>query len=123
VVRLEAVVLPDQSKVAIAPPTILPCSMAEAIVRWVREEAAPCALELGSPLRSVSNLASFYCRGRNGIAGAKLSEHGKANALTLSCRPRIVTPLFRAQESGDAICAHETHSEARSAAPARPRRR
>jgi hypothetical protein len=83
VVRLEAVVLADQSRVAMAPPAIVRCTMAEAIVSWVREEAAPRALALGSPLRSIANLASFDCRGRNGILGAKLSEHGKANALDI----------------------------------------
>jgi hypothetical protein len=83
VVRLEAVVLPDHSRIAITPPATLRCTMAEAVVSWVREEAAPRALELGSPLRSVANLASFDCRGRNGVTGAKLSEHGKANALDI----------------------------------------
>jgi hypothetical protein len=83
VVRLEAVLLPDQSRVAIAPPAILRCTMAEAIVGWVREEAAPRALDLGSSLRSIANLASFDCRGRNNILGAKLSEHGKGNALDI----------------------------------------
>jgi hypothetical protein len=57
--------------------------MAEAIASWVREEAAPRTLELGTPLRTLVNLASFDCRGRNGIAGAKLSEHGRANALDI----------------------------------------
>jgi hypothetical protein len=57
--------------------------MAEAIVSWVREEAAPRALDLGSPLRTIANLASFDCRGRNRIVGAKLSEHGKGNALDI----------------------------------------
>ena len=83
VVRLEAVVLPDQSRVAIAPAAVLRCTMAEAIVSWVREEAAPRALDLGSPLKSLANLASYDCRGRNGIAGAKISEHGKGNALDI----------------------------------------
>ncbi len=83
VVRLEAVVLPDQSRVAITPPAILRCTMAEAIVSWVREEAAPHALDLGSSLKTVTNLASYDCRGRNGVPGAKLSEHGKANALDI----------------------------------------
>jgi hypothetical protein len=49
----------------------------------VREEAAPRALALGSSLKAVENLTSFECRGRNGIADAKLSEHGKANALDI----------------------------------------
>jgi hypothetical protein len=83
VVRLEAVVLPDQSRVALAPPAILRCTMAEAIVGWVREEAAPRALDLGSSLKTIANLASFDCRGRNRIVGAKLSEHGKGNALDI----------------------------------------
>jgi hypothetical protein len=83
VVRLEAVVLPDQSRVAIAPPAVLRCTMAEAIVSWVREEAAPRALDLGASLKTIANLASFDCRGRNRILGAKLSEHGKGNALDI----------------------------------------
>jgi hypothetical protein len=57
--------------------------MAEAIAGWVREEVAPRALDLGSSLRSVVNFTSFDCRSRNGVAGAKLSEHGKANALDI----------------------------------------
>ena len=31
----------------------------------------------------IANLASFDCRGRNRIVGAKLSEHGKGNALDI----------------------------------------
>jgi hypothetical protein len=83
VVRLEDVVLLDRSRVAITPPAILRCTMAEAIADWVREEAAPRALELGSSLKAVENFTSFDCRGRNGVVGAKLSEHGKANALDI----------------------------------------
>jgi hypothetical protein len=82
VVRLEDVVLLDRSRVAITPPAILRCTMAEAIVDWVRE-TAPRALELGSSLKAVENFTSFDCRGRNGVVGAKLSEHGKANALDI----------------------------------------
>jgi len=82
-VRLEDVVLPDRSRIAVTPPAILRCTMAEAIVDWVREEAAPRALELGSPLKAVENFTSFDCRPRNGVVGAKLSEHGKANALDI----------------------------------------
>jgi hypothetical protein len=83
VVRLEAVVLPDRSRVAIVPPATVRCTLAEAIVSWVREDAAPRAADLGAPLRGLSNLASYDCRGRNGISGAPLSEHGKANALDI----------------------------------------
>jgi hypothetical protein len=82
-VRLEAVVMPDGSHVALSPPATLRCSMAEAIVRWVREDVAPAALALGAPVRSIDNYASYHCRGRNNIVGAQLSEHGKANALDI----------------------------------------
>ena len=83
-VRLEAVVLFDRSRVAVVPPANLRCTMAEAIAAWVRGEVALRAVDLGSPLKSVVNLTSFDCRGRNGIPGAKLSERGKANALDIN---------------------------------------
>jgi hypothetical protein len=82
-VRLEAVVMPDGSRVALNPPATLRCGMAEAIVRWVREDMAAAALTLGAPLRGLDNYASYHCRGRNNIVGAQLSEHGKANALDI----------------------------------------
>jgi len=36
VVRLEAVLLRDKTRVAVAPPAIVRCTFAEAIVQWVR---------------------------------------------------------------------------------------
>jgi hypothetical protein len=81
VVRLEAVVLADKSRVAVTPPATMRCEFAEAIVRWVREDVAPTVRSLDTALRSVDNYASYDCRGRNRVVGARLSEHGKANAL------------------------------------------
>jgi hypothetical protein len=81
VVRLEAVILPDRGRVAIAPPAVLRCTMAEAVAGWIRQSVAP--LDLGSSLEAVENLTSFECRGRDGVAGAQISEHGKANALDI----------------------------------------
>jgi hypothetical protein len=83
VVRLDAIVLADHSKVAVLPPATMRCTMAEAVVHWVREEVAPAAGELGSPLRGLENYDSFECRGRNRVVGAKVSEHGLANALDI----------------------------------------
>jgi hypothetical protein len=83
VVRLEAVVLRDKSRVALTPPAIVRCTFAEAIVQWVREDVAPAVRPLGAPLRSLDNYAAYDCRGRNRIVGAKLSEHGKANAIDI----------------------------------------
>jgi hypothetical protein len=80
-VRLEAVVLHDGSRVAITPPAMLRCDMAESVVHWVRDDLAAAVQALGAPLRSIEDYDSYDCRGRNNIVGAQLSEHGKANAL------------------------------------------
>ena len=83
VVRLEAVRLANRTQVAVTPPAIVRCSFAEAIVHWVRDDVVPAVRSLGGALKSIDNYASFDCRGRNRIIGARLSEHGKANALDI----------------------------------------
>jgi hypothetical protein len=80
-VRLEAVVLPDGRPVSLKPAAILRCTMASAIADWIRTDVAPLAQNLGSEISDLDNFDSFECRGRNRVAGALLSEHGRANAL------------------------------------------
>ncbi|WP_122404701.1 extensin family protein [Bradyrhizobium vignae] len=82
-VRLEAIVLPDKRKVTVKPAAILRCTMASAIADWVRKDMVPLAASLGSPISDLDNFDSFECRGRNRVAGAMLSEHGKANAIDI----------------------------------------
>jgi hypothetical protein len=81
-VRFEAVVLADKTRISVTPPAIVRCDMAEAVAHWVREDVAPAVRRLGA-LRSIDNYASYECRGRNRIIGARLSEHGRANALDI----------------------------------------
>lgn len=80
-VRLEAIVLPDKRKVSVTPAAILRCGMASAIANWIRSDIEPLAQRLGSTISDLDNFDSFDCRGRNRVAGAVLSEHGRANAL------------------------------------------
>ena len=80
-VRLEAVVLPDKRQVSVKPAAILRCPMAAALVDWIRTDVAPLATGLGSTISDLDNFDSFECRGRNRVVGARLSEHGRANAL------------------------------------------
>jgi hypothetical protein len=82
-VKLEAIVLPDKSEIAITPPATLRCTMAEAIASWVREDAIALANDLGGVLHAVQNFDSYDCRGRNRIVGAITSEHGKGNAFDM----------------------------------------
>jgi len=81
VVKLEGILLPDNTRIAMSPPATMRCTMAEAVAHWVRDEVAPAFAKAGPPIRAIDNYASYDCRGRNNIASARTSEHGYANAL------------------------------------------
>lgn len=82
-VRLEAVILADKTRVPLKPGGTMRCTMAAAVADWIRTDMAPLAASLGTKLVELDNFDSFDCRGRNRVAGAKMSEHGRANALDL----------------------------------------
>jgi hypothetical protein len=83
-VELEAIKMPDGSRVKVAPAATLRCPMAEAIAEWVRNDLGQAALDHGSPLRTLMVGTSYQCRPRNGVKGAKISEHGRGNAVDLA---------------------------------------
>jgi hypothetical protein len=80
-VSLEAVKLGGGAPVTISPPAELRCEMATQMAKWIRDEAAP--VFAPSRLTGILNYDSYECRGRNRVAGAKVSEHGKGNALDI----------------------------------------
>jgi len=82
-VRLDAIMAKDGRRIAVTPPATLRCPMAESVVHWVREDVTAVAADFGAPLKSLMVDTSYECRSRNHIAGAKLSEHGHANAVDL----------------------------------------
>ena len=81
VVRLEAIIQPDKSRVTLSPPATMRCTMAEALANWVRDDLTATIAQLGSAPRALDNYASYDCRGRNRVAGARISQHGLANAI------------------------------------------
>jgi hypothetical protein len=81
VVRLDAVLLTNKTQITLNPPATLRCSLATEIVKWVREDLLPATAQIGS--LTAIEAGSFECRGRNRVVGAKISEHGKANALDI----------------------------------------
>src|SRR5215510_14447614 len=80
-IRLNAVLLSNRKRVEIRPTAVLRCAMAESFAAWVRDEASSHVDALGDALRTVDTFGSYECRGRNSVADAKLSEHGKGNAI------------------------------------------
>ncbi len=82
-IELGAVLVPGRDPVALKPAPVLRCAFAESLAAWIRDEAAPRAVATGMALRSVDTYDDFECRGRNRVFGAKLSEHGKGNAVDL----------------------------------------
>jgi hypothetical protein len=82
-IRLERIVMPDRTPVVLNPPATLRCAMAETVALWIRTDVGPLAAGLGARLAAITSLDSYECRPRNRIAGGKISEHGKGNALDI----------------------------------------
>ena len=83
IVSLQRVITKDHLSVEISPTATLRCEMAEAFVDWIREDLVSRVTVLGSGLAGIESFDSFECRGQNRIVGAKMSEHGRANALDI----------------------------------------
>lgn len=82
-VRMRTIYLRDKSQVSINPPLTLRCRMAGAFAHFVRDELTTILKAGGKALRSIDGTGSYECRGRNRIVGAKVSEHGKGNAIDI----------------------------------------
>jgi hypothetical protein len=80
-VRLESIVLPDKHRVSMKPAATMRCGMAAAVADWVRTDVQPLAQGMGTEVTELENYDAYECRGRNGVSGAPLSEHGHANAI------------------------------------------
>ena len=78
-VRLYAV-----SGVALNPRPILNCKTARALRRWIAGGARPAVADMGEQLASLRVASHYACRTRNSQRGARVSEHGKGNAIDIS---------------------------------------
>ena len=80
-----AVAAAAHGTVGLRPPALLRCPMVPAVDRWVERVVAPAARRyFGVPVVELKVAASYSCRGMNGVRGARLSEHGHANAVDIS---------------------------------------
>lgn len=80
-VSMSAVRMRDGRLVKLEPAAVLRCEMAASVANWLRNGVDPAVATLGSPLDVVMVAASQQCRPRNRVKGAKISEHGRGNAL------------------------------------------
>lgn len=72
-------------RVAMRPAAVLRCEMIPAIDKWVSDVVQTGARRhFGLPVVELKVAASFGCRPINHVAGARLSEHGHANAIDIS---------------------------------------
>jgi hypothetical protein len=77
--------LGPQERMRVSPAATVNCPMTAALARWEREVVQPAARRFfGRKVRTIRQLASFACRTRNNVRGARLSEHGHANALDVA---------------------------------------
>lgn len=71
-------------RVSLRPAALVGCPMIPTIDRWIAEVVEPAAQRhLRGSLVELRVLASYSCRPMNNVDGAKLSEHGHANAIDI----------------------------------------
>lgn len=63
---------------------LLNCSAAKRLERWVRRGVKPAVRDIGAEVESLRVVAHYTCRTRNNQRGAKVSEHGKGNAVDVA---------------------------------------
>lgn len=74
----------EVSGVALSMQPLVNCATARALNDWVVRGAKPAVADLGARLESLRVVAHYACRTRNSQAGAKISEHGRGNAVDVA---------------------------------------
>lgn len=72
------------SGVAVSGAPTIDCTTAKALNDWVRGGVIPAVGRTGGGLAQIKVIASYSCRTRNNVRGAKLSEHSFGHALDVS---------------------------------------
>ncbi len=65
-------------------PAVMDCTTATALDGWVRRAAIPAWSGRGGGLAGLQVAASYDCRPRNNVKGARMSEHGRGRAIDIS---------------------------------------
>ncbi len=76
--------LTEVDGVALTQPATLNCDTAKALKHWVKGTVKPAVGRLGGGVASLKVVAHYSCRTRNNVPGAKISEHGRGNAIDIA---------------------------------------
>jgi hypothetical protein len=81
---VELISIGKAPQVSFYPTVTLTCDMVAALHRWITRDLQGLARKhLGSELVRIDTMSSYSCRTAYGRKNARLSEHGKANALDI----------------------------------------
>jgi hypothetical protein len=81
---MQLVSVGSSPRITFSPPAMLTCDMIAALHKWLTRDVQPLARKhLGAPVVEVATMSSFSCRNAYGRARAKLSEHGRVNAIDI----------------------------------------
>jgi len=82
-VTISAIIRPDGRKISVAASGVMGCALAKEFATWAAGDFST-ILEAGDrKIETIVTGSSYECRPRNRVAGAKLSEHGRGNALDI----------------------------------------
>ena len=71
--------------VAVQPTATLACPIVSALDTWLASGVQPAALKwFGVQVAEIRQISAYSCRGMNGQAGARISEHAFGNALDIA---------------------------------------
>jgi hypothetical protein len=86
---VQLVSIGSSPQVSLSPPPIVTCELAAALAQWLGAEVQPAARSLlGGPVIRLEVMSDYSCRNAYARINARLSEHGRANAVDIS---RFVT--------------------------------
>nr|WP_280517685.1 extensin family protein [Falsirhodobacter halotolerans] len=88
--------LTEVSGVRLSEPADVDCSIAVALDTWVRTVLQP---GFDNRVRQLDVAGAYVCRGRNRVAGAKISEHGRGRAIDI--RSLVMTDGSRVSVARD----------------------
>ena len=83
-VLLKTILLENGAKIAVTPPVLMRCTLAAALVQWLRADVAVALAGDNQRLTGLASAGGYECRSRNRIAGSAPSEHGHGNAIDIA---------------------------------------